>query len=134
MRPTRMMGFFSPCSSTRLICSRILSFLAMVSDSQSANASAQSPPCSRNASPRGAAALALAALRGQNAPLFQRDSMHRVLVLGAGKIGALICGLLAESGSYKVQLGDIDGAAAEAVVRAHETRNILAFALDATDT
>jgi len=59
--------------------------------------------------------------------------MHRVLVLGAGKIGALICGLLAESGSYKVQLGDIDGAAAEAVVRAHETRNILAFALDATD-
>ena len=81
----------------------------------------------------GAAALALAALRGQNAPLFQRDSMYRVLVLGAGKIGALICGLLAESGSYKVQLGDIDGAAAEAVVRAHETRNILAFALDATD-
>ena len=81
----------------------------------------------------GAAALALAALRGQNAPLFQRDSMHRVLVLGAGKIGALICGLLAESGSYKVQLGDIDGAAAEAVVRAHETRNILASALDATD-
>jgi len=59
--------------------------------------------------------------------------MYRVLVLGAGKIGALICGLLAESGSYKVQLGDIDGAAAEAVVRAHETRNILAFALDATD-
>ena len=59
--------------------------------------------------------------------------MHRVLVLGAGKIGALICGLLAESGSYKVQLGDIDGAAAEAVVRAHETRNILALALDATN-
>ena len=59
--------------------------------------------------------------------------MHRVLVLGAGKIGALISGLLAESGSYKVQLGDIDGTAAEAVVRAHETRNILAFALDATD-
>src|SRR2546421_9337234 len=56
MRPTRMMGFFSPCSSTRLICSRILSFLAMVSDSQSANASAQSPPCKRNASPRWAAA------------------------------------------------------------------------------
>jgi len=59
--------------------------------------------------------------------------MHRVLVLGAGKIGALISGLLAESGSYKVQLGDIDGTAAEAVVRAHETRNILAFALDASD-
>ena len=29
MRPTRMMGFLSPCSSTRLICSRILSFLAI---------------------------------------------------------------------------------------------------------
>ena len=45
--------------------------------------------------------------------------MHRVLILGAGKIGALISGLLAESGSYKVQLADVDGAAAEAVVRAH---------------
>ena len=31
--------------------------------------------------------------------------MHRVLILGAGKIGALISGLLAESGSYRVQLG-----------------------------
>src|ERR1700726_4612898 len=59
--------------------------------------------------------------------------MHRVLILGAGKIGALISGLLAESGSYKVQLADIDGAAAEAVVRAHDTGNLLAFALDATN-
>ena len=46
--------------------------------------------------------------------------MHRVLILGAGKIGALISGLLAESGSYKVNLGDVDGAAAESVVRAHD--------------
>ena len=45
--------------------------------------------------------------------------MHRVLILGAGKIGALISGLLAESGSYRVQLADVDGAAAESVVRAH---------------
>ncbi len=30
--------------------------------------------------------------------------MHRVLILGAGKIGALISGLLAESGSYQVHL------------------------------
>jgi saccharopine dehydrogenase-like NADP-dependent oxidoreductase len=59
--------------------------------------------------------------------------MHRVLILGAGKIGALISGLLAESGSYKVQLGDVDGAAAEAVVLAHDTGNLLAFALDATN-
>jgi saccharopine dehydrogenase-like NADP-dependent oxidoreductase len=35
--------------------------------------------------------------------------MHRVLILGAGKIGALISGLLAESGSYTVFLGDVSG-------------------------
>src|ERR1700730_9404690 len=57
--------------------------------------------------------------------------MHRVLILGAGKIGALISGLLAESGSYKVDLGDVDGAAAEAVVRAHDAGNLTAFPLDA---
>ena len=34
--------------------------------------------------------------------------MHRVLVLGAGKIGSLISGLLAESGSYTVHLADVD--------------------------
>src|SRR5271169_7065010 len=38
-----MMGFFKPCSSTRLICSRIFSRLAMLSDSQSSKLSAQSP-------------------------------------------------------------------------------------------
>lgn len=59
--------------------------------------------------------------------------MHRLLVLGAGKIGALISGLLAESGSYKVDLADVDGAAAEAVVRAHGMGNAVAFTLDATD-
>ncbi|MBV8852703.1 MAG: saccharopine dehydrogenase NADP-binding domain-containing protein [Sinobacteraceae bacterium] len=58
--------------------------------------------------------------------------MHRVLILGAGKIGALISGLLAESGSYSVQLADVDGAAAEAVVRAHAAANLQSFALDAT--
>jgi saccharopine dehydrogenase-like NADP-dependent oxidoreductase len=57
--------------------------------------------------------------------------MHRVLVLGAGKIGALISGLLAESGSYKVQLADVDGAAAEAVARGHGGSRVQAFALDA---
>jgi saccharopine dehydrogenase-like NADP-dependent oxidoreductase len=60
--------------------------------------------------------------------------MHRVLILGAGKIGALISGLLAESGSYRVALADVDGAAAEAVVRAHSTGNLTAYALDATDS
>jgi saccharopine dehydrogenase-like NADP-dependent oxidoreductase len=59
--------------------------------------------------------------------------MHRVLILGAGKIGALISGLLAESSSYRVQLADVDGAAAEAVVRAHATGDLTSFALDATN-
>ena len=58
--------------------------------------------------------------------------MHRVLILGAGKIGALISGLLAESGSYRVQLADVDGAAADAVVRAHDTGHLSAFTLDAS--
>jgi saccharopine dehydrogenase-like NADP-dependent oxidoreductase len=60
--------------------------------------------------------------------------MHRVLILGAGKIGALISVLLAESGSYRVQLGDVDGAAADGVVRAHGNGQLNGFALDATDT
>jgi saccharopine dehydrogenase-like NADP-dependent oxidoreductase len=59
--------------------------------------------------------------------------MHRVLVLGAGKIGALISGLLGESGDYHVDLADIDGAAAEAVVKAHRLQSVRAFGLDATD-
>jgi len=59
--------------------------------------------------------------------------MHRVLILGAGKIGALISGLLAESGGYNVQLGDVDGVAAEAVARAHGSPSLSAFTLDAAD-
>jgi len=58
--------------------------------------------------------------------------MHRVLVLGAGKIGALISGLLGESGDYRIDLADLDGAAAESVVKAHGLANVHAFALDAT--
>ena len=60
--------------------------------------------------------------------------MHRVLILGAGKIGALISGFLAESGSYKVHLGDVEAAAADAVVRAHGSPHLVAHALDATNT
>jgi len=56
-----------------------------------------------------------------------------VLVLGAGKIGALISGLLAESGAYQVQLGDVDETAAAGVARAHGLANIQAVRLDATD-
>jgi saccharopine dehydrogenase-like NADP-dependent oxidoreductase len=59
--------------------------------------------------------------------------MHKVLILGAGKIGALISGLLAESGDYEVTLGDVDAAAAEAVVKAHGSHNLRAVALDASD-
>ena len=59
--------------------------------------------------------------------------MHRVLVLGAGKIGALISGLLAESGDYHIDLADVDASAAAAVARAHGLPNVRAFGLDATD-
>ncbi len=59
--------------------------------------------------------------------------MHKVLILGAGKIGALISGLLAESGDYDVTLGDVDAAAAEAVVKAHGSEHLRAVALDAGD-
>jgi saccharopine dehydrogenase-like NADP-dependent oxidoreductase len=59
--------------------------------------------------------------------------MHKVLILGAGKIGALISGLLAESQDYDVTLGDVDAASAEAVVKAHGSRSLRAVALDAGD-
>ncbi|HKE43632.1 MAG TPA: saccharopine dehydrogenase C-terminal domain-containing protein [Steroidobacteraceae bacterium] len=57
--------------------------------------------------------------------------MHRVLILGAGKIGALISGLLAESGAYRVHLADLNGKAADSVVRAHGLGNLQGHALDA---
>jgi saccharopine dehydrogenase-like NADP-dependent oxidoreductase len=57
--------------------------------------------------------------------------MHRVLILGAGKIGALISGLLAESGEYRVTLADVDGSAAEAVAKAHGSAHLTSLTLDA---
>jgi saccharopine dehydrogenase-like NADP-dependent oxidoreductase len=60
--------------------------------------------------------------------------MHKVLVLGAGKIGALISGLLSESGSWEVQLADKDPAAAQGVVAAHNGANLQGLTLDAADT
>jgi saccharopine dehydrogenase-like NADP-dependent oxidoreductase len=59
--------------------------------------------------------------------------MHKALVLGAGKIGALISGLLSESGAWEVQLADKDPAAAQGVVAAHNGPNLQGLALDATD-
>jgi saccharopine dehydrogenase-like NADP-dependent oxidoreductase len=57
--------------------------------------------------------------------------MHRVLILGAGKIGALISGLLAESGEYRVILADVDGSTAEAVAKAHGSAHLTSVGLDA---
>ena len=59
--------------------------------------------------------------------------MHRVLVLGAGKIGALISGLLADAGGYEVMLADVNLDAARAVARAHGKRNLVAHSVDASD-
>ena len=60
--------------------------------------------------------------------------MHKVLILGAGKIGALISGLLAESGSYEVHLADVSPDAASTVVNAHPLPNLHAYRVDATDS
>ncbi|MGH8263582.1 MAG: saccharopine dehydrogenase NADP-binding domain-containing protein, partial [Steroidobacterales bacterium] len=59
--------------------------------------------------------------------------MHRVLILGAGKIGALVSGLLGESGGYRVYLGDVNANAAAAVVKAHGLDSVSSVGLDATD-
>lgn len=59
--------------------------------------------------------------------------MAKVLILGAGKIGALISGLLAESGSYEVHLGDVSADAAHAVVSAHRLANLHAHHVDAAN-
>lgn len=59
--------------------------------------------------------------------------MATVLILGAGKIGALISGLLAQSGDYQVHLADISAEAAQAVVSAHALDNLRAHRVDAAD-
>ncbi len=59
--------------------------------------------------------------------------MKEILVLGAGKIGALIAGLLAESGSYRVQLADAEAGVAKSVATAHRLDTITAFDFDASD-
>ncbi len=58
--------------------------------------------------------------------------MHRVLVLGAGKIGALISGLLAESKSYQVDVADVSDVSAASVVKAHGIPGLRSFGLDAS--
>jgi saccharopine dehydrogenase-like NADP-dependent oxidoreductase len=59
--------------------------------------------------------------------------MRDVLVLGAGKIGALISGLLAESGDYRVVLGDSKPGEAADVAGAHGNDNVSACEIDASD-
>jgi saccharopine dehydrogenase-like NADP-dependent oxidoreductase len=59
--------------------------------------------------------------------------MHRVLVLGAGKIGALIAGLLAETGDYAVDLVDVREGTAASVARAHGLPNVTPYEFDAGD-
>jgi saccharopine dehydrogenase-like NADP-dependent oxidoreductase len=59
--------------------------------------------------------------------------MHRVLVLGAGKIGALISGLLAESGDYHVGLVDVSGDRVRAVAKAHGIKAIRPIEADASN-
>jgi saccharopine dehydrogenase-like NADP-dependent oxidoreductase len=59
--------------------------------------------------------------------------MRRVLILGAGKIGALISGLLAESGDYHVDLADISAAVAQSVAGAHALPNLCAYSIDAAN-
>ena len=71
---------------------------------------------------------------GSNAPRHRSGEfpMHRVLILGAGKIGALISGLLAESGDYEVQLADVNGdAARRRRRRAHGLPNLRGSRVDA---
>ncbi|MCC6492662.1 MAG: saccharopine dehydrogenase NADP-binding domain-containing protein [Pirellulales bacterium] len=41
--------------------------------------------------------------------------MHRLLLLGAGKIGRMIARLLADSGDYAVTVGDVDAAALDRI-------------------
>ena len=60
--------------------------------------------------------------------------MHTVLILGAGKIGSLISGLLAESGDYDVHVADVNASVAHSVVRqAHGLDNLHAHGFDAGD-
>src|SRR5262249_3827456 len=63
----------------------------------------------------------------------QGKTMHKVLILGAGKIGSLISGLLAESGEYEVHLGDVSETTAHSVVAAHKLKQLYAHRLNATN-
>ncbi|TVQ45226.1 MAG: saccharopine dehydrogenase family protein [Gammaproteobacteria bacterium] len=56
--------------------------------------------------------------------------MHRVLILGTGKVGALMATLLVETGDYRVSVADHDGETASALVAGWSDAE--AYALDAS--
>ena len=51
--------------------------------------------------------------------------MHRVLLLGAGKIGRMIAKFLVESGDYCVRVGDVDQSALRRLRRMLDVETIL---------
>src|SRR6516165_3435654 len=57
--------------------------------------------------------------------------MHKVLLLGAGKIGEMIATMLAATGDYDLRVGDIDALALE---RMHRTVDVPTMLLDADDS
>lgn len=56
--------------------------------------------------------------------------MHSVLVLGAGRIGALISGMLAESGTYSVGLADAQPGVASKIVSAYGLPHLYGHVVD----
>jgi len=63
----------------------------------------------------------------------ETKDMNRVMVLGAGKIGALIAGLLSDSGDYEVTLADQRPSGADEVIAAHGSEHLKPLVMDATD-
>ncbi|MEM7278677.1 MAG: saccharopine dehydrogenase NADP-binding domain-containing protein, partial [Pseudomonadota bacterium] len=59
--------------------------------------------------------------------------MKTIAVLGSGKIGALISGLLGASNDYRVHLIDKDQDQVEKVANAHNLESVQAFSIDASD-
>jgi len=59
--------------------------------------------------------------------------MHRVLVLGAGKIGSLITCLLAESGDYDVHLVERSENISDNLQKTSDLKNLTFISLDASD-
>ena len=63
----------------------------------------------------------------------REQEMNTVAVLGAGKIGALISGLLGGSGDYRVQLLDKEDSRSQNVAGGHAMDSVDAYTLDAAD-